>query len=363
MKFPVNIEGRPEAEGDNAAPALGADSDAPRLVIRGKSPWEGYDEVTGEKVVLVPHGRKGDIRLVPIPSDTAHPYAAITDWLNFTFRYDPQQLPPGQLLQTVFRAFGQRFAPAVQRRAGKHNYEHAFKLGESGAIFCYGGNCSTALFSLSGEACGLVLDWNGVVAFARDELKGHITRWDGAVDDYLGLHTVDDAVRLHQEGLFGAGGREPKLRQVGNWVKPDGSGRTAEIGKREHGKRLCVYEKGMELDAKNHPWVRWELSLGNKNRVIPWDVLLEPGRYVAGAYPKALTWVADQMSRTRTLQKQTQLSYEAAVRNAAHQVGALLNLMLKVELSAEAVVAKLLRPGIPRRVRHPAVENPEGWIE
>ena len=37
-----------------------------------------------------------------------------------------------------------------------------------------------------------------------------------------------------------------------------------------------------------HPWVRWELSLGNKGRVIPWDVLLEPGRYVVGAYPKAL---------------------------------------------------------------------------
>jgi len=40
----------------------------------------------------------------------------------------------------------------------------------------------------------------------------------------------------------------------------------------------------MQLGWLFHPWVRWELSYGNKGREVPWDVLLEPGRYVVGAY-------------------------------------------------------------------------------
>jgi phage replication initiation protein len=119
----------------------------------------------------------------------------------------------------------------------------------------------------------------------------------------------------------------------------------------------------MELGCPGHPWVRWELSLGNKGRVIPWEVLLEPGRYVVGAYPKALGWVQEEMSRIRTLQKQTQISYDAAVAQAKRQFGPTLNLVLQVEGSAEKAVELLRRDGVPRRVQHPAVENPEGWID
>jgi phage replication initiation protein len=135
------------------------------------------------------------------------------------------------------------------------------------------------------------------------------------------------------------------------------------VGQRVNGKRIQVYEKGMQLGAPFHPWVRWEVTLGNKGREVPWEVLLEPGRYVAGAYPKALGWLGCEMSRVRTLQKQTQIGYEAAVGNARNQVGPLLNLMEQVEGSPEAVLAKLRRDGIPRRVQHPAVQNPEAWIE
>jgi phage replication initiation protein len=85
--------------------------------------------------------------------------------------------------------------------------------------------------------------------------------------------------------------------------------------------------------------------------------LLEPGRYVVGAYPNALGWVQEEMSRIRTLQKQTQISYEAAVEHARKQFGPTLNLVLKVEGSAEKAVGKLRRDGVPRRVRHPAVDR------
>lgn len=343
-----------------------ADASFPRLVIRGKSVRASVDPATGEQVYLVEDANRGE--WVPISGRNAapHAYAAITDWLNFTFPFEGREEDLGRFLPELAKVLGRKFSPAQERPFGKNNYERSLELGvDTKAFFCFGGayQRNTALLSLSGVACSLVWDWPKLVAFGRDQLRGRITRWDGAVDDYAGLHTVEEALRLHQEGMFDTGGRPPKLKQFGNWHKPDGTGRSVTIGVREHGKRLSVYEKGMELGCPWHPWVRWELSLGNRNRVIPWDVLLEPGRYVVGAYPKALGWVQEEMSRIRTLQKQTQITYEAAVEHARRQFGPTLNLVLKVEGSADKAVARLRRDGVPRRVRHPAVEDPEGWIE
>jgi phage replication initiation protein len=211
--------------------------------------------------------------------------------------------------------------------------------------------------------CALVLNWPRLVAFGRDELKGWITRWDGAVDDYAGLHPVEEAMRLHDEAKFTTRGRPPKMKEKGAWHRPDGTGRTVTIGVRENGKRLNVYEKGMQLGCPWHPWVRWELQLGKKGRIVPWQALLEPGRYFVGAYPKALSWVQEEMTRVKTLQKQTQISYDAAVEHARRQCGRTLNLVAKVEGSVEKAFEKLRREGVPQRVKHPAVEDPEGWIE
>jgi phage replication initiation protein len=261
---------------------------------------------------------------------------------------------------------GRKFAPAVERPFGLNNYERSYELGEGlKAFFCFGGKHQrgTAHLSLSGKACAVVADWPALVALGRDELRGRITRWDGAVDDYAGLHPVEDAIQLHEEGKFSSGGRPPKMKEHGAWKTPDGTGRSVVIGNRKNGKRLSVYEKGMELGCPWHPWVRWELLLGNKGRVIPWEVLLEPGRFVVGSYPKALYWVQEEMTRIRTLQKQTQISYEAAVEQARRQFGPTLNLVVQVTGSAEKAVELLRRDGVPRRVQHPAVENPEGWIE
>ena len=93
------------------------------------------------------------------------------------------------------------------------------------------------------------------------------------------------------------------MKQIGNWVNPDGSGRTIQIGKRASGKLIRIYEKGMQLGEPFHPWVRWELELHSNSHDIPWDVLIEPGRYVVGAYPNALAWVQSEMSRIVTIQR------------------------------------------------------------
>lgn len=207
------------------------------------------------------------------------------------------------------------------------------------------------------------MPWHREKLYGRDHLGAKITRWDGAIDDYQGHHGVDEALAGYLRGNFGTGGRKPSMKQYGNWAEPDGSGRSIAIGKRENGKRLQVYEKGMQLGAKWHPWTRWEVSLGSTGRVIPWDVLLEPGSHAVGSFPNALSWVRADASRIATIQKQTQLGYDALVNHASRQYGSLVGLMLQVEGSPEKVVERLNRGGIPKRLQHPALPNPGEWIE
>ena len=95
----------------------------------------------------------------------------------------------------------------------------------------------------------------------------------------------------------------PRMRQHGNWLSPDGRGRGIEIGARENGKRIQVYEKGMQLGEKWDPWARWEVQYGNEDRDLDWNMLLQPGKYFVGAYPKALSWVQADMCRIATKQK------------------------------------------------------------
>lgn len=351
-------------EGDAGARAAGAPAagDHPPLVIRGESTWTGYDEDTGEQVLFVPTGR-GKFRFIPLPVLEAHPYCAITDWLNFTFPMGPTTAFLETVFNGLFDALGEQFGPATPRATGMHMYLRSFDLGMSGAKFAYGGNNGTGLFSLSGVACSLVPNWEALIAYGRDQLKGKITRWDGAIDDYRGHHGVDEAMASFLAGEYGTGGNAPSMKQMGNWARPDGSGRSIAIGKRENGKRILVYEKGMQLGAKDHPWVRWEVSYGSTDRVIPWEVLLEPGRYAVGAYPRALSWVQSEASRIATIQKQTQIGYDALVDHASRQYGPLVKLMRQVEGSAENVLKRLERGGLPKRLRHPAMPAPGEWIE
>ena len=338
----------------------GGEAAIPPLVKRGESTWTGHDPDTGERALVVPspRGLRYGVLLIPLPDASAHPYSAITDWLNFSFPFSLAHCELEKLFELFSAFLGPAFTPVTERRAGKYCYERSYDLGKTTALFACGGNNNTALLSLSGEACALIPDWARISTLGRGELLAHVTRWDGAVDDYLGTHSVDYAMQLYLEGNFGAGGREPKMRQHGNWAKPDGRGRGIEIGDRENGKRMQVYEKGMQLGAKWHPWTRWEVQLGSEGRIIPWEVLSEPGRYVVGAYPKALSWVQDEMSRIKTLQKHAKISYEVLTHYAKQSYGRFINVMVATEGSAEKAFKLLKRDGLPRRLAFTADHLP-----
>lgn len=345
-----------QRDAPQARPPAAGDASPPLLI--GGERYTTEDPITGEKCLVIPVNGFKECRLVPLPDLAAHPYAAITDWLNFTF---PTSVFDGQVdraMLAVLEILGPQFMPAVEFKTGRHKYERAFALGETSGFFAIGGNRDTAMVSLSGGCCALIGDWAQLAEQAQHRLKARVTLWHGAVDDFLGVHSVDWAADLYMKGQFNSGGRDPTFRQAGNWLRPDGSGRTAYIGKLENGKMLRVYEKGMEQGAKFHPWVRWELVYGRRGRDLPWTVVTEPGRFVAGGYPKALAWVRDEMCRLPSLQKQAMINRDAAVFHASNQVGPLVH-YLKVEegLSSDEIVECLEREGIPRRLRIPGLDN------
>lgn len=299
---------------------------SPRKVIRGES-------------FLSPHSLQSE-------------QVALTDWLNLTFPFDASSFQLSYFVDHLNSYCQGVFGGLMDMKKGLHGYRHSFSFEHGGAKFAFGGQRGTAFLSLSGESCALIEDWHGMRHLIDHELRATITRWDGAVDDFTGTYSVDKALAWYREGLFNAGGNKPKMTQVGNWDSPDGSGRTLYIGRRKNGKLLRIYEKGKQLGDGSSPWVRWEVSLGKKSREIPSDVLIRPRSYIAGAY-RCMSWVSDKACRIRTLRKSGAISYEQMISYARIAYGSLINVMLNVEGSPEAVIGQLICPGVPKRLETP----------
>ncbi len=329
----------------------------PGRVIPGESyPLMEFPE-SGERYEIFARGIHACFVAHPLPHPGVEGYTALTDYFNCTFPFQNTHQNVRTFLDNLLRLPGLNISHTKNRGKGFNGYERSYELGEFGAQFGYGGQAGTALLSLPGQACAAISDWMPLVELLRDQLGARITRWDGAVDDFEGTHPVDWAVERYMAGDFTNGGNKPSCRQAGNWIDPDGTGRTFYIGKRGNGKMLRVYEKGMQAGKSWHPWVRYEVELHNVDRTVPWDVIFNPGKYVAGAYPKALAWITEEMSRIRTIKEEGGLAYQHLVRCASNAYGPLVNVMLEVEGSPEAVVKKLRRPGVPSRLAYP-IEKP-----
>lgn len=300
---------------------------SPRQVIRGESSPLGKDS----------HRSNGKA------------IGAITDYLNVSFPLPKSANPAPEFFDRLTPAIGSSFGIMEDLGRGLHGYKHSFRFERGGVRFACGGQAGTGFLSIPGEGCALVADWGRLVALLRDDLGARITRWDGAVDDFEGAHSVDGAVALYRSGAFNGGGRKPSCDVRGNWIEADDSGRTFYVGKRRNGKLLRVYEKGKQLGAVDSPWVRWEVELHNIDRVIPWEVIDDPARFIAGAYP-ALSWINGTASRIPTLQRTDGISYRRIIFYARMGYGKLIETMLRRDESAEDVVRQLRRPGVPVRL-------------
>jgi phage replication initiation protein len=274
--------------------------------------------------------------------------AALIDWLAFTVR------PPAaqdrkwleDALATVFCVPREGW---LVRARGWFGYTHRLELGAFGFL-AFGGAAQrgTLHVSLNGHACAFVRDWNAVRLWG-ETYRAAITRADAAHDDMEARDIdVQRACDWWRIGKFNTNGRPPKAHLEDDMGL--GTGKTFYVGRRASGKLLRVYERGKKLGSSGSLWVRAEVELRNKNRVVPWEVVAKPGQYLAGAYP-ALRVLCSEQVRVRTTQRAAEISYEAMVRNLRVQGGKSLNVMCKVHQGdAAAVVGRLVREGVPKRL-------------
>ena len=331
MKFPLDPQKAASVAAGDAGGAGGVpdgtpDCIDPRTVIRGESSG-----------------------VLERQSDAGIPLRVLTDWLNVTFPFAPSEPAIHHFVRRFTEVTRGAFGGMGERGRGLYGWLRSFAFDFGQVLFAVGGQGDTAFLSFPGEGCALVHSWSSLVELLRDEFRGRITRWDGAVDDFVGVHSVDSAVKLYLSGGFNSGGRPPQCRQAGNWLTPDDKGRTFYVGDRANGKVLRVYEKGKQLGRGDYRWVRWEVEVHNNDRVIDWEVVVKPDRFIAGAY-QCMSWVGSERSRIATVRRQDALSYKRLAKVASVAYGRLINVMVEREGSADRVVALLRRSGAPQRL-------------
>lgn len=283
--------------------------------------------------------------------NTAH-----IDWLAFTFTQTPEiegELIPW-LLNQLIDVFGLLILSAETTGKGWNGYTKRIDIiGNSPyGLIAYGGEgqLGTCHVELNAGACARVPDWDRVLQWG-ESIGARITRVDLAHDDLMGeFVSIDIARGWYDAGEFTSSGRPPEAKLIDDLGS--GKGKTLYIGNRANGKLLRVYEKGRQLGDSESPWVRVELELRGKSRLIPWEVLTTPAPYLAGSYP-CLAYLSAEQDKIRTISNAVQISLEAGKRYLRTAGGKWLHvLMQEYQGDACGLILDLVRPGIPRRLEN-----------
>lgn len=352
--------------------ADGAEGSAsPRLVITGENLAEKSPILTGEnllqtdRVQFLTDGRHSKIILHPIPLESVSPQIAHIDWFAFTLT-PPKDAGVVWLIQQLPELFGIGAAMPTGKGWNGYKLRHTLTNGEGAdyGLLAHGGESQRGSIhvELNAQGCALITDWGRIKVWGEQN-NVTITRLDLAHDDMTGeVATVEVALEWLQAGAFNLNGRPAKARLIDDLGT--GDGKTLYVGKRQNGKMLRVYEKGKQLGDNESLWVRVEVELRNKSRLIPWDALISPGHYLAGAYPNALGYLSEVQVKIRTISKAVKISYARAVENARQMVGKTVNVMMQF-LSGDyaAVVNELKRDGIPKRLENYADFLPDVMYE
>ncbi len=289
------------------------------------------------KIVPVGRGNRAKFVAIPLPDKAIPKSHAFIDWVNFTFKTAalPLFLNSGHqavddedyiraLSAEMNTVFG--YGVTAKRRAGQNFYQHTYDLGQDGwGTISIGGQRDTVLVTVKGQ--GLMAAQPGwemrLYRWLKAVSGAKLTRVDLAADNFESDTTLDDYLAMFHAGLF-TQRVTPTVEQAGNWVNPNGKGRTLYIGSRVSGKLLRIYEKGLQLANGFHErfpnWVRVELELKAIDRVIPLECLLRPGQYLAGAYP-ALARFHERQERVETFKRTAQSTVERALQTTRHQFG------------------------------------------
>jgi len=336
----------------------------PRIVTTGETGNDAelreIDQT--ERAEFCSDGKRAILTLHPIPLEAVQPDVAHIDWLAFTLYpacSEEKDILPW-LLPHLEEVFSLSVSQIRNTQKGWNGYKHRYDLIEPGkdgvqyGLLAFGGKLQrgTLHISLNAHACARITDWHKLGTWGKEQ-QAVIKRLDLAHDDLQGAtFSIEKMVEWYAQGKFKAGGRQPASFLHGDWlVTGSPSGRTMEIGKRVNGKMLRIYEKGKQLGDGVSPWVRVELELRGENRLIPWDAVSAPGKYLAGSYP-CLNFLTLKQEKIKTLSKAATISYERSVAHARLMVGKLVNVMMKTNCGdANEVVGKLKRDGVPQRLK------------
>lgn len=291
-------------------------------------------------------------------SSQAQRQRAKVDWLTATWKPEPDEHVPATVLD-LLRGLG--LPVHAEDGPGHFGFAHGARLyvllddgaHHQVALLDWGGDRmrGRARLDLSGSACSRVADWKPMQDWLGAQWETTITRVDLAVDCLQGEFTVDDGVVWLKAGEFTTGGRPPRHSTPGDWLSPKPYyGRTLEIGRRENGKMLRAYEKGLQLKpGSGDKWTRFEVEIRNKDRDIPLDVLTRCDHYFSGAYT-CLSQILDALpERIATHQKEGELSAEWLTELCAVSYGKFVGTM-RLCMDADELLDLISRPGVPRRL-------------
>lgn len=286
------------------------------------------------------------------PAPTAH-----IDWFGFTLTppvelRESEQASIRWLIPELFKIFGMPEVTAHATGSGWNGYTYRVNIGENAqyGLIAFGGEKQRGTFhvELNASACAHVSDWRTVQQWG-ESIGAKITRVDLAHDDMEAKAvSIAMARAWYEAGEFTSNGRPPAAKLIDDMGS--GKGKTLYIGSRESGKLLRVYEKGRQLGDLSSPWVRVELELRGKSRLIPWDVLTSPATYLAGGYP-CLAFLSAVQDKIRTITKAVQITIGSIVQYLRTAGGKSINVLMQAHGGdAFAVINAIKRDGIPRRL-------------
>lgn len=276
------------------------------------------------------------------------------DWLNCTFP-EPSLSVEG-FVSLLGRMLGRPVSGISDR--GMLGFDSSIKLfARHGSLtspigcLAFGGESQRGrwLFQLTGTGCQFVRDWAGLRDLL-ESLDAKLTRVDLALDFLEGEHSVDEAVTLYESGGFSLTNKRPSSRLDGDWLGGT-EGRTLYIGKAKNGKMLRVYEKGRQLGDPDSDWTRFEVQLGNRDRVIPFDVLTDRDAFFAGCYPALASFVEQAAESIPTLSKGGETTIAHLLHHLKRCYGKVFGMLLETTEATNADLVEEVRiVGLPRRV-------------
>ena len=281
------------------------------------------------------------------------------DWCSVTFLFSPDTLPV--FMRELSRVLGLQLC--IREKRSRPGFKEGvvicglveYRLAPV-AVLAWGGDSQKgrALLEMSGASCACVADWAGFRDLIEGLPEARLTRVDVAVDLHHGEFTVDDCKGWYEGGLFAFRQRRaPASALAGDWIGGR-EGRTLYVGKAKNGKSLRCYEKGKQLGDDESPWTRFEVQFGNRDRVLPFDILTKPEVFFVGAYPALQKLFEFAGERIATISKTSEISIGHLLKHAKLAYGKVVDMMVRDGAVDPADFVEALRISEqPKRVKLP----------